>query len=161
MSIHLAFAWLKERGFVEKYNPNHYPKGSPMGGKFAPKSMSGGGGGDVVHVPYRGTRVYQRLVASGIKQPLKPEGLTAKEKRAEKILGDLVDAQKKLVFAQSWPLRTAYNSMVEKQFPAKIEKLIGRLKALVGEDKGLKNYVNKRYKETRPQVERQRFSWNR
>jgi hypothetical protein len=43
MSIRSALDWIKSHGLAEKYNPYHHPKGSPLGGKFAPKSMAGGG----------------------------------------------------------------------------------------------------------------------
>lgn len=52
MSILKAFSWLASCGFVEKYNPNHYPKGHPNAGQFA-KGKRGTGETKATHYPLK------------------------------------------------------------------------------------------------------------
>lgn len=47
-----AFSWIASHGFVEKYNPHHYPKGHPQAGQFA-KGDGGAGKTKSSHYPLK------------------------------------------------------------------------------------------------------------
>jgi hypothetical protein len=56
------------------------------------------------------------------------------ERHIERLEAELEEAQKRLSFARSWPLRTGYHDMVERQFPTKIQRLVDRINAAYGRE---------------------------
>lgn len=54
------------------------------------------------------------------------------QRHIDRMEAELVEAQKRLAFARSWPLRTGYQAMVGRQYPEKIRKLADRINAAYG-----------------------------
>lgn len=90
MSIRIALDWIKGKFLAENYNPHHGPDG-----RFASASQAGAEG--IKTVPYRGTRVHQKLVERGLAKPWEPKGKKPKEEK----LPELKGSEKQIKWAEN------------------------------------------------------------